>query len=190
VYETTNQVSLFPINQTTGPLMGTGVLLPLAATAAPQACVADPGGRFLYVANTGTNTVSTYLINAGTGSLTEIVGSPFSIVPGTGPVSLSADPLGQFLYVANGSTNNVAALAIDQTSGSLSAVAGSPFALAPATSPQSIAVDLSGRFAYVANASGTVTAFAINQTTGALSAVGSPFPAGLNPSAIATIGRF
>jgi 6-phosphogluconolactonase (cycloisomerase 2 family) len=106
---------------------------------------------------------------------------------------LSADPLGQFLYVANKTSNNVSAFAINQTSGALAALTGSPFALAPATSPQSIAVDLSGRFVYVANGTtNNVSAFAINQTTGVLSTTvaGSPFPAGLNPSAITTVGRF
>jgi DNA-binding beta-propeller fold protein YncE len=140
------------------------------------------------VANSGTDTVSAYLIAAGNGSLTPI-GSPFLVAPGTGPVALSADPLGQFLYVANKTSNNVSAFAIDQTSGALAAIA----LPVSSTSPQSIAVDLSGQYVYVANGSGTVTAFAINQTSGILgplSVAGSPFPAGLNPSAITTVGRF
>jgi 6-phosphogluconolactonase (cycloisomerase 2 family) len=150
--------------------------------------VVDPTGRFLYVANNGTNTVSVFLIAAADGSLTEITGSPFPVA--LGPVSLAVDPLGKFLYVANGTSNDVSAFII-QATGALVEHPNSPFALGSPTSPQSITVDLSGRFAYVANASGTVTAFAINQTSGLLSAVaGSPFATGLNPSAITTVGRF
>jgi 6-phosphogluconolactonase (cycloisomerase 2 family) len=186
---TTNQLRWFAITQTTGALVATGVPLSLAATAAPQAIVSDPTGRFLYVANNGTNNVSAYLIAAADGSLTGI-GSTSSATLGTGPVSLAVDPLGRFLYVANKTSNNVSAFRIDQVTGALVEHTTSPFALGSPTSPQSIAVDLSGQFAYVANASGTVTAFAIDQTTGALSAVGSPFPAGSNPSAITTVGRF
>jgi 6-phosphogluconolactonase (cycloisomerase 2 family) len=192
VNATSNQVSRFTITQTTGAL-GSGVALPLVSTVARWAIVADPTGRFLYVANNGTTTVtvSAYLIDAADGSLAEIGGSPFSAAPGIGPVSLSADPLGRFLYVANGTSNNVSVFVI-QATGELVEHTNSPFALGSPTSPQSIAVDLSGQFAYVANASGTVTAFAINQTSGGLSntVAGSPFVAGSNPSAITTVGRF
>jgi 6-phosphogluconolactonase (cycloisomerase 2 family) len=101
------------------------------------------------------------------------------------------DVFGQVLYVANGGTDNLSAFTIDQTTGALVALACPVCVLSLATFPQSITVELSGRFAYVANASGTVTAFAINQTTGVLSAVaGSPFAAGLTPSAITTVGHF
>src|SRR6185295_20356350 len=94
-------------------------VLPLAAAATPLAIVADPTGRFLYVTNSGTHTVSAYLIAAVDGLLTELASSPFSVAPGTGPVALSADPLGRFLYVANGTSNNVSAFAIDQETGEL-----------------------------------------------------------------------
>jgi 6-phosphogluconolactonase (cycloisomerase 2 family) len=186
-----DNVSAFSIDSGTGSLIAvTGPPsspFPTGLGTGPRAIVAEPTGRFLYVANTGTDTVSAYLIDAATGSLTGI-GLPFSVALGTGPVSLSADPLGRFLYVANKTSNNVSAFAINPTSGALETPS-----LASATSPQSIAVDLSGRFVYVANGSpnNKVSAFAIDQTTGSLSSVsGSPFAAGLNPSAITTVGHF
>jgi 6-phosphogluconolactonase (cycloisomerase 2 family) len=193
VNATTNQVSLFPIDQTNGALMGTGVLFPLAANADPQAIVADPTGRFLYVANKGTNKVSAYLIAAANGSFAELIslGSPFPVAPGIGPVSLSVDPLGQFLYVANETSQNVSAFAIDQATGALSVIGS----LVSTTSPQSIAVDLSGQFVYVANGNpdNSVSAFVI-QPNGGLSntntVTGSPFVASSSPSAITTVGRF
>jgi 6-phosphogluconolactonase (cycloisomerase 2 family) len=192
VNATTNEVRQFSI-QANGALVATGVPFPLAVTAAPRAITVEPSGRFLYVANNGTNTVSAYLIASADGALTGI-GSPVLVTPGTGPVSLSADPLGKFLYVANQTSDNVSAFAIDQATGALTPLAGSPFVLAPATFPQSITVDLSGRLVYVVNgaSSNNVSAFVINQSTGVLSAAvtGSPFTAGINPSAITTVGRF
>jgi 6-phosphogluconolactonase (cycloisomerase 2 family) len=140
------------------------------------------------VANNGDDTVSAYLIASADGSLTAI-GSPLSVTPGAGPVSLSADPLGKFLYVANATSADVSAFTINQATGALSVI-GSP--LPVTSSPQSITVDLSGQFVYTANAAGTVTALAINQTNGGLSntVTGSPFAAGLSPSAITTVGQF
>jgi 6-phosphogluconolactonase len=63
-------------------------------------------------------------------------------------------------------------------------LSGSPFA---SSQPSSIAVDPTGKFAYVANSvTNTVSAFAIAPTSGALTPIsGSPFPAGLQPAAIA-----
>jgi 6-phosphogluconolactonase len=138
--------------------------------------------------NQNSNNVSAFAITPATGVLTPIS----AIASGTGPISVFADPLGLYLYVANETSNNVSAFAINQTTGALTLAPGSPFSIALSTTPRSIAVDLSGRFAYVANDSGTVTAFTINQTSGALSpaAAGSSFAAGLNPSAITTVGRF
>ena len=37
----------------------------------------DPTGKFLYVVNGGSSTVSAYTINASTGALTPVSGSPF-----------------------------------------------------------------------------------------------------------------
>ena len=60
-------------------------------------------GRFLYAANSygpvGTSgTVSGYDINAITGALTAIGGSPFGAE--TGPISIAVDPSDKFVYVA------------------------------------------------------------------------------------------
>ena len=186
VYATTNhQVSRFDITQTNRCVAATGVPLSLAPTAAPRAIVVDSTGRFLYVANSGTNTVSAYPIAAG-GRLVDRARrlaifchrywACFVVCRPSRSVSLRRQ---QDLEQCVGFHHRSGDRRAFATLASFRHV------------PQSIAVDLSGRFAYVANASGTVTAFAINQTTGVLSSVaGSPFAAGVNPSAITTVGRF
>jgi len=137
--------------------------------------------RFAYVANYSDNDVSAYTINATTGALTQITGSPFPA--GVAPLSVTVDPSGKFAYVANYS-DNVSAYTINATTGALTPVSGSPF---PAgNGPQSVTVDPSGKFAYVANeGDADVSAYTINATTGALTAVsGSPFPAGSLPFSV------
>ncbi len=132
--------------------------------------------KFAYAANNGSNNVSAYTINASTGFLTPITGSPFNA--GMSPVIVTTDPLGKFAYVVNNGSNNVSAYTINASTGFLTPATGSPFAAG--TAPNSVAVDASGRFAYVANPqSQNISAYTIDSNTGALTAiVGSPYPTG------------
>jgi hypothetical protein len=138
----------------------------------------DPTGKFAYVANLFSNNVSGYTINATTGALTAISGSPFAA--GVFPDSVAVDPTGKFAYVGNAVSNNVSGYTINATTGALTAISGSPFAGGMGV----VAVDPTGKFAYVTNqASNNVSGYTINATTGALTAIsGSPFAAGLRPS--------
>jgi 6-phosphogluconolactonase (cycloisomerase 2 family) len=177
-----NNVSAFAINSSTGALTALPQG-PVAARSAPDS-VAITGGnpltsapQFAYVSNNGTNSVSAFTINAGTGALTTVPGSPFDEGGAArNPVSVTADPSGRFVYVANSNSINVSAFTVDSSTGALAPVPGSPFGTSPGTSPESVAVDPSGQFMYVANASNSVSAFAIDISTGALATVpGSPF---------------
>ena len=47
----------------------------------------DPEGKFAYVANLGSNNVSAYTIDANTGALTMVAGSPFGA--GSKPVGVA-----------------------------------------------------------------------------------------------------
>ena len=138
--------------------------------------------RFAFVANSGSNNISAYLIDNTSGALTAVAGSPFAT--GANPSAVTFDPSGQFAYVANAGSNNVSAYTINTTTGALTAIAGSPFATG--TGPGTLSIDSSGDFAYLANhGSGDVSAFTINATTGALTAVaGSPFATGANPYSV------
>ena len=86
---------------------------------------ADPTGKFLYVAQDLDNNISGHLINATTGALTAIAGSPF--VAGNLPRSLVLDPSARFAYVANNNGNDVSGYTISTTSGKLTPITGSPF---------------------------------------------------------------
>src|ERR1700733_12999681 len=126
-------------------------------------------GRFAYVANRQSNTVSAYAI-ANTGALVPIGGSPFA-ANGTTPTALAVDPNGQFLYVANSGSNTVSVFSIDATTGVLTAV-GLP--TATDSGPSAVTVDPTDHYLYVANlTSNDVSAYVID--AGALTPVtGSP----------------
>ena len=113
--------------------------------------VCTQAGRFAYVSNQQSNTISAYGIDSNTGLLTPVTGSPFASI-GTTPAALLVDPNGQYLYVADNTTSTLSVFAIAQISSS------TPGALTPqilsvvtGTSPDAIAIHPAGKFLYVAN---------------------------------------
>ncbi len=98
-----------------------GEWLALDGGAGSDSATVDPTGKFAYVANVTSNNVSAFTINASTGALTAVSGSPFS-TGGTGSVSVTLDLSGRFAFVANNGSNNVSAFTIDASTGALAAV--------------------------------------------------------------------
>jgi 6-phosphogluconolactonase len=145
-------------------------------------CTTNPP-RFAFVANRGSDNISAYSVDATTGALAAIPGSPFSA--GNMPVAIAVDPTGSYVYVVNKTDSTVSAFLIDRSSGALTPVTGSPFA--SGSGPTSVAIDPTSSFVYVTNgAANTLSEYAITAGSGALTAVtGSPFPTGASPSAIA-----
>jgi DNA-binding beta-propeller fold protein YncE len=107
-------------------------------------CTTNPP-RFLYVANRGSGDVSAYTIDAVSGNLTPVAGSPFAT--GGSPVAIAVDPTGAYAYVANQSSGTISGFAIDRNSGALTPITGSPFGTP--VSPSALAVDPSSSFVYV-----------------------------------------
>ena len=88
--------------------------------------------NYLYAANTGSDTVSAFLIDRATGTLTPIPGSPIgtggsALGPaGNYGISLAVTPDDRFLFAANAGSRDIAVYAIG-ANGALSPIAGSPF---------------------------------------------------------------
>jgi len=180
-----NNVSVYHIDAGALTLKDT-----FATDIGPFSMAVETGGRFAYVPNWGANNVSAYAIDASTGALSTIVGSPFSAE--NAPSFVAVDPSGKFAYLSNQNSNSISAYAIDGNTGALlSTVPGSPLST---PHPTGVTVEPSGRFEYVANwDSGTVSAYAINANTGALSLIpGPPIAAGMNPysATVEPSGRF
>ena len=74
----TDGISAYTINQSTGaPTLVTGS--PYATGLTPQGVAADPTGKYVYVANTGTNGgISAFSISGSTGGLSALASSPFA----------------------------------------------------------------------------------------------------------------
>jgi 6-phosphogluconolactonase len=183
------------LTQPTGPSQtctvtnGTGTVGSSGVTTIAVSCVINPP-RFLYVANRGSGDVSGYTIDAVSGALATITGSPFTT--GSLPVAIAVDPTGAYVYVANQTGGNISAFTIDRATGALTAVIGSPFATGAL--PTSVAVDPSSSFVYVTNRSaGTVSGYAITAGSGALTALsGGVIASGRSPSAVTVdpLGEF
>jgi 6-phosphogluconolactonase len=140
-------------------------------------------GRFAYVADRQSNTVSAYAIatSGALGALVPIGGSPFA-VNGTAPTALTIDPNGQFLFVANNGSNTVSIFSIDVTTGVLTEV-GLP--VATGNGPGALAVDPTDHYLYVANLTdNTLSAYTLDN--GALTPIaGFPVTVGDEPASLA-----
>ena len=99
--------------------------LPLDSRGAVQPAERERSGRdvaveFAYVTNFYSRNVSAYAINASTGALTQVAGSPFAA--GNGAVGVAVAPTGKFVYVTNQGADNVSGYEINATSGALTPV--------------------------------------------------------------------
>ncbi|MGA2134491.1 MAG: beta-propeller fold lactonase family protein [Bryobacteraceae bacterium] len=149
---------------------------------AAGAATAQP---FAYVANNHNNDVSGYSVDAATGALTAVTGSPFSTGSESEPTSVAATRSGKFVYVARYFERSIDAFSVNATNGALTLIQGSPFTNG-SDYPYGLAISPSGKFLYAANTPGnSISAFSIG-ATGALTAVaGSPFAAGTGTISVA-----
>jgi 6-phosphogluconolactonase len=200
-------VSAYTINATTGALLEVAGSPFASQEWGPQSVTVDGSGKFVYVANPGWNfavedSISAFAINATTGALSEVAGSPFPAEPARsdpyhviGPWAITSEPSGRFAYTANYNTQSVFAYAINPTTGALTGISDVGTA---GYLPVAVTVDPSGKFVYAANlnpaypAAGAVTSYAIDATNGTLTSIGAPVTTGLQPASVTVhpSGRF
>lgn len=162
----------------------------------------DPQGRFLMTTQTAYPSESptnqgglwVYDINAATGALTQVAGSPF-LTAGDPYSRPYFDPGGNFAYsVGLPDGSSIPGYTIDPASGALTPIAGSPFALQSGGGPERVMTfDPSGRFVYVQEGEykgpvGTLNIGAFNPTTGAITFVADgDFPDNAVPGSITIV---
>jgi 6-phosphogluconolactonase (cycloisomerase 2 family) len=195
---------MFTVDSCTGQFTATSPASVATGYSYPQGraeqMVADPLGRFAYVANLVSNasdlaTISMYTINSATGVLTAT--TPATVPTGFFPQGIAIDPLGRFVYTANSDDSSVSMFSINQTTGVLTPTTpASVSTLIPGellSQPSFLTVDPTGRFFYItvtlSNGS-AVFMYTINQTTGLLTPTspatvltgGIPFQVVVTPS--------
>jgi 6-phosphogluconolactonase len=157
---------------------------PVSSGAGAFGLAVDGSEHFLYVANPAASNpppsstrgnISGYTI-AGDGTLTPILGSPFTVTNGNGPSAVAVDPSGRFVYATTpGSSFSVWCFTITPTNGQLVAVTNSPFSL---TAGGLFALfDPSGNYLYIGSQDANgIAGYTYDPSTGAPTAIaGSPF---------------
>ena len=101
-----NNVAVFSLNATTdgltpvpGSPFASGLKPDPLAIAPPPLAGISGTGKFVFVANTGDNSLSACSIDS-TGTLTPVTGSPIPLGSTSQPSSLPVDPGGKFVYVS------------------------------------------------------------------------------------------
>jgi len=157
-----SSIVVFSINQTTGALTQIQSIV-APGTGGTSGIGIVPSGKFLYVTGFYNGVVDGFTIDATTGLLTFIPGSPFTAggYPGEG---LAVDPLGKYVFAGN--RTGVAMYTIDSATGVLTEVAGSPFLVGFGESSD-IHVDATGNFLYT-NEDFTQTAVKVDRVNNQL----------------------
>lgn len=163
----------FTVNQSTGVLTEIPGSFGTDPAVFAGAIAFTPDGLFLFSSGNGLNV---FAIEAVTGKLSSVAGSPFTADVGSDPQArnLTVDPRGDFVYATEfGPKSHVVGFAINRNNGQLTAVPGTPLS---SSAPYSIAVDPSGRFVFVGTDGGQLAVFSLDRPSGALTKIdGSPF---------------
>ena len=158
-----------------------GKFFPGSNTAPSSSGGGSNGGTsgFVFVANSGSQNISAFSINATTGVLTAVSGSPFSAT--AGPNLLTIDPQNRFLF-AGLSSAGVEVFSISG-SGVLTQVTSGGSA-ASGTTPLALAVTPNASLLYVLDKiSSTVSAFSVGSSGALTAAKGTALPTGSVPAA-------
>jgi 6-phosphogluconolactonase len=147
----------------------------------PRHFALHPTGRFAYVINELTCTVTAFRNDAATGTLTEIE-SVSTLPPGTimqpqfSGSEVQVHPSGKFLYAANRGNDTIAVFTIDQATGRLTQV---QHQLTLGNIPRGFGIDPDGRFLLAGNQkSDTLVVFRIDQQSGKLTPTGQKLDIG------------
>lgn len=142
----------------------------------PALLALHPSQKWIYTASRTVDSIRGFSIDAITGQLSEIVGSPFDSKLRS-PFYADFHPSGRFFYLA-GRGGGVGAYQVNPKTGAVTEVPGQPFKSGERT--RSLVVQPQGRFLYATNAyTNNISAYVINQDDGSLKDIaGSPFGTG------------
>lgn len=133
----------------------------------------DASGTHLYILSSAANAIDVFSINATTGALAPVPGSPFRNVIAPDAVRLAASGVENYLYVVHRLSPFVEAFRVDSKTGAISAIPSSPLQLATGSD----ALTSGGDFLFLGtfdSSTGTrLNAYRIDSSTGVPSLAGS-----------------
>jgi len=143
--------------------------------------------KFVYAVFPSSNKLYAWTISAGSGNLTPVSGSPYTIASlgfmianstGVNLSSMVVNPAGTMLFLAYAGSDQIDVYQIGST-GALTQIAGAPFSTLGTIQPWNLAFDGQGNYLYVTSGpeglGGSVAAYSVSPS-GAITAVqGSPF---------------
>ena len=147
----------------------------------PRHFSVHPSGRFGYVINEITCTVSSFTVNPTTGELKPLetvsaLPPKVSVQSGYSGAELVVHPSGRYLYTSIRGHNSIAVFTIDENTGKLTYVESTP---TQGNTPRGFGIDPQGRYLLAGNQnSGSVVVFRINAETGKLTPTGSKIDVG------------
>ena len=123
-------VSVFSLDPGTGALSEVPGS-PFASGDGPGPVAIDPSGKFVFVGNTASNSLSAYTLGSA-GALTAMTGTPIALGSIAQPDSIAVDPADKFVYVSI-VPREVSGFTLNSSTGALTAVTGSPFSVGQVT---------------------------------------------------------
>jgi 6-phosphogluconolactonase len=162
-----------------------GLLAPAGVTGtgpAPFGLALDVVGQFLFVTNSGANTLESFPIIPGGGCA---LAGPNPLVP-TGPIPMgvAVTSFGQVAFTADNGAAFASGFLVNPATGAPAVNGGKP----TGAKPIGATIDQTGKFLYITNnGAGSVSGYTISPINGTLAPIpGSPWAAGAAPFAIAT----
>jgi 6-phosphogluconolactonase len=169
-----DQVVVYRLDDATGTLTPhTPPFAALKPGSGPRHMDFRPDGRYAYVLNELTSTVTTFAYDAQKGVLTEAQ-TVSTLPPGYSGQNSGAEivvhPSGRFVYSSNRGHNSIAIFRVDQASGALTFVRAQE---SGGSTPRNFALAPGGRLLLAANQnSGNIVTFAIDEASGDLKPTG------------------
>jgi 6-phosphogluconolactonase len=168
-----DQLLVYPFDATQGTL-GVAQVVKTEAGAGPRHLVFTDSGKFLYVVNELSSSVTAYSWDAASGAMAPV--QTISTGP-SGPRNTAGeilfDPDGKFLYVSNrGVENSIAVFRVDAGSGRMTRIDSVP---TKGQTPRNFAIDPSGQWLIVGNQdSKSLYTFKVDRKSGRLKQSGPP----------------
>jgi 6-phosphogluconolactonase len=165
-----NRVFVYRFDAATGWLKADDAdFVSLEQNAGPRHLAIAPSGKFVYLANENTSTVTVFSFDNKSGLLhqqqTVSTLSPNFAAPNT-VAEIAFDAKGRFLYVSNRGDDSIVVFSVDSASGKLSYVDRTATG---GKTPRTFAIDPAGKWLFAANqGSNTINLFKVNPESGRL----------------------